>query len=160
MGNEIRLLAVGQLKRGYLREAEADYAKRIGRFARVIVDEVKDEPAPERFSPMQRQAVMDAEGARLIARLSPAEAVVALCIEGKQHSSEEFAALIRRCREEKGRVTFVIGGSLGLSPDVLARADERLSISRMTFPHQLCRVMLLEQVYRAFSILGNTPYHK
>jgi len=155
------IVCAGRLKEAYWRDAAGEYKKRLSRYAELELVEVADEPAPEKLSAAQRAKAMEREGERLLAAIGPREFVVALCIDGKERASEELAAdLDAWLAGGYPRVAFVIGGSLGLSPAVLARADFRLSLSRLTFPHQLARVMLLEQLYRAFKILHGEPYHK
>jgi 23S rRNA (pseudouridine1915-N3)-methyltransferase len=150
--HNIDILCVGSLKEPYLRDACAEYRKRLTPYARVSVIEIKEARSPE------------AEGAAILAALDSACAgafTVALAIGGKQLSSEGFAARIGQIGVDgQSHIAFVIGGSDGLAPAVLARADLQLSFSDMTFPHQLMRVILLEQIYRAFRILRGEPYHK
>ena len=157
----IAIACVGRLKERYWKDAAAEYVKRLSRYAQTEILEVDDEPAPERYSGAQRTAAMAREGERLLGLLQPRDFVAALCVDGKRLTSEGFAAELDSWMSRgAARIVFVIGGSLGLSPDVLARANARISLSDMTFPHQLARVLLLEQVYRAFKILGNETYHK
>ena len=120
-----------------------------------------DEPVPERFSAAQRAKAIEREGERMLAQIAPREFVIALCVEGKPRTSEELAVELEQwLAGGYARVTFIIGGTLGLSPAVLGRADARLSLSNMTFPHQLARVMLFEQLYRACKISRGETYHK
>ena len=161
MAAHVRVLCVGAVKHDYLRRACEAYVKMLSRYARVTIEEVDDERAPESLSPMQVQAVLEREGKRLLKRISPADTVIVLCIDGEQVSSEELAGRLDGFfTRGASLLTFVIGSSIGLCADVLRRADWKLSFSRMTFPHQLMRVLLTEQIYRAFSILAGTPYHK
>lgn len=142
----IRLVCVGKLKEAYWRDACAEYLKRLGRFCRFEVREL-----PEKASPKEEAGeILRALGGR----------VVALAIEGKGCSSEEFARSLKRACDRGEELTFVIGSSCGLDPSVKARADELLSFSEMTFPHQMMRVVLLEQIYRAFMINAGSEYHK
>ena len=158
---KIKIACVGKLKDGVFRDAVAEYAKRISRFCTLEICEVADEKAPESLSPAEEAQVIAKEGERLLSKIQPGEFVVCLCIGGKRLSSEQFAALLQATFDRQAStVTFVIGGSLGLSPAVLARADYALSVSDLTLPHGLCRVFLLEQVYRAFKINAGEPYHK
>ena len=158
---KIKIACVGKLKDSFNREAVAEYAKRLSRFCTFEVQEVADEKAPEALSPAEEAQVLEREGERLLARIQPGEYVVCLAIDGKRLRSEQFAALLSDAFEKQSStVTFVIGGSLGLSPRVLARADYRLSLSDMTLPHGLCRAVLAEQIYRAFKINAHEPYHK
>lgn len=157
----IAIACVGRLKERYWKEAAAEYVKRLSRYAQTEILETDDESVPERLSDAQRATAIAKEGDRLLAFVQSRDIVIALCIDGKRLTSENFAKEI-----ESGfatgapRIVFVIGGSLGLSPAVTSRANIRLSLSDMTFPHQLARVLLLEQIYRAFKILNNETYHK
>ena len=158
---KITLLAVGKIKEPFYRDAVGEYAKRLSRFCELAVTEVADEPAPERASAAERKNIIAREGERLLAASSPRAFRIALAIDGKRRSSEAFAAdLDRLALSGKSSIEFFIGGSLGLSDAVLQAADLKLSFSDMTFPHQLMRVILLEQVYRAFKINRNETYHK
>ncbi len=156
----IRLLCVGKLKDRCWLEAAAEYEKRLGRFCALESVELPDESAPDSLSGAQQAQVMEREGKRLLARIGGGEHVIALCVDGKALSSEAFSKRLSALLDAGKTVDFVIGGSLGLSPAVLDRADERLSVSAMTLPHRLCRVFLLEQIYRAFKIMRGEAYHK
>lgn len=158
---KLSVLSVGRLKETYWLAAVQEYGKRLSKFGKVQILEVPDEPAPERLSAAQAAQLLEKEGQRLLKQI-PAEAyVIALAIQGTQLSSEGLADFLnRRMLEGNSHFVFVIGGSLGLSPAVLDRADFLLSFSPMTFPHQLMRVLVLEQVYRSFKILAGEPYHK
>lgn len=157
----VTLLCVGKLGEAYLRAAQEEYVRRLKPYAKVEVVEVKEEPLPP---PYQREAVERAvsrEGEELLRRLPREGYVVALDRAGKMLSSEEFASFLQDLtRSGRSRVCFVIGGSAGLSPAVLKAADFCLSLSKLTFPHQLVRIILLEQVYRAFKIIFREPYHR
>jgi len=158
---KIKIACVGKLKDSFNREAVAEYAKRLARFCTFEIQEVADEKAPETLSAAEEAQVMEREGERLLARISPGDFVICLAIGGKRLRSEQFAALLADALEKQSStVVFVIGGSLGLSPRVLERADYRLSLSDMTLPHGLCRAVLAEQIYRAFKINAHEPYHK
>ncbi len=154
------ILCVGRLREKFYAAAAEEYVKRISRFGKIEIQEVPDLPEPDHASDAQRAQVMEKEGESLLSRLKSGDHVAALCIDAPQFTSEAFAAKIAAQEMLGGRLVFVIGGSLGLSPAVLRRADERLSLSRMTFPHQLARVLLLEQVYRACKINAGERYHK
>ena len=154
------IVCVGRLREKFWADAAAEYEKRLTRFGRVEIAELPDLPEPLNASDAQRRQVMDKEGQAILTKIKPGDYVAALCIDAPQMESEELARFVARTEGMGRRLTFVVGGSLGLSEAVLARADTRLSMSKMTFPHQLARVMLLEQLYRAFSILGGTKYHK
>ncbi|MEC1470899.1 23S rRNA (pseudouridine(1915)-N(3))-methyltransferase RlmH [Bacillus haynesii] len=157
----ISIVAIGKLKEKYLKQGIDEYIKRLSAYAKVDIIELPDEKAPENLSDQDMKIVKEKEGERILSKISPDAHVIALAIEGKMKSSEELADnMDRLATYGKSKVTFVIGGSLGLSDAVLRRADEKLSFSRMTFPHQLMRLILLEQVYRAFRINRGEPYHK
>ncbi len=158
---KITVLCVGKIKENYFAEAVREYAKRLSRYAKLEIAEVEDEKTPDKASAAENEAIREKEGARLLARLPEDAYVIALAIEGKAPDSVELSRKIEALGVAgKSHLCFIIGGSLGLSPKVLARADERLSFSRMTFPHQLMRVILLEQLYRSFRIMRGEPYHK
>lgn len=157
----ITILAVGRLKEKYLVEGTAEYLKRLSAYARMEVVEVRDEGFAESCPPMELEKVKEKEGERLLKRLRPGTFLIALDLQGKMFSSEEMARLFSKMAlEGKGDITFVIGGALGLPQKVLERADLRLSFSRLTFPHQLIRIFLLEQIYRWFKIARGEPYHR
>ncbi|MGG0837863.1 23S rRNA (pseudouridine(1915)-N(3))-methyltransferase RlmH [Bacillus paralicheniformis] len=157
----ISIVAIGKLKEKYLKLGIDEYIKRLSAYAKVDIIELPDEKAPENLSDQDMKIVKDKEGERILSKISPDAHVIALAIEGKMKSSEELADnMDRLATYGKSKVTFVIGGSLGLSDAVLKRANEKLSFSRMTFPHQMMRLILLEQVYRAFRINRGEPYHK
>ncbi|PAU69006.1 50S rRNA methyltransferase [Bifidobacterium italicum] len=157
----IDIVCVGKVKERYLRDAIDEYRKRLSRFAKVEVVEVADEKTPERASDALNAQIKEKEGERILRHLRDSAFVVALAIEGGQLTSEQLAAKIAQWGlHGVSHLQFVIGGSLGLDPRVLKRADMLLSFSKMTFPHQLMRVILLEQVYRGFKINAHEPYHK
>ncbi|MCF6410740.1 23S rRNA (pseudouridine(1915)-N(3))-methyltransferase RlmH [Pseudalkalibacillus salsuginis] len=157
----IQIVTVGKLKEKYLKQGISEYVKRIGPYAKIEVIEVSDEKAPEQLSGSEMEQVKNAEGSRLLAKIGQDVHVIALAIEGKQKTSEELARnLDQLATYGKSKIAFVIGGSLGLSEAVLKRSNEQLSFSKMTFPHQLMRLILVEQIYRAFKINRGEPYHK
>jgi 23S rRNA (pseudouridine1915-N3)-methyltransferase len=157
----IQIIAVGRLKERYLTDGIAESGKRLGPYAKVSVVEVPDEKAPENMSAAEEDAVRRREGERILAQLREGVYVVALAIDGEALSSEQLAArLADLATYGRSQVAFVVGGSLGLSPEVIRRADMRLSFGRMTLPHQLMRLVLVEQIYRAFKITRGEPYHK
>lgn len=157
----ITVIAVGKIKERYFTGAVEEYAKRLGRFCRLELLEVADEKTPEGASEAQNIQIKEREGSRILKKLPAGAYVVALAIDGKMLDSPELSAAMERWKVGgASHVVFVIGGSLGLSEEVLSRADFRLSFSRMTFPHQLMRVILLEQIYRSFMIQSGAPYHK
>ncbi len=157
----INILCVGTLKEKYLKEASAEYEKRLRPYASVKIIEVLEQKAPENISTATAESIKDKEGAKIIEKIGQRDFVAALDIGGEQLSSEELAVFLSDIMVKgTSTITFIIGGSLGLSPAVVSRADLRLSFSKMTFPHQLMRVILLEQVYRGFRIIRGEPYHK
>ncbi len=157
----ISIITVGKLKERYLKEAVEEYSTRLSKYCKLEIIEVPDERAPENLSPAQELTVMQKEGQGILKHVKEDTYMIALAIQGKQLSSEDFAAFINDLGiKGRSNLAFIIGGSLGLSEEVLKRADFKLSFSPMTFPHQLMRVMLLEQVYRGFRIIKGEPYHK
>jgi 23S rRNA (pseudouridine1915-N3)-methyltransferase len=156
------LLCVGKLRQRFYREAADEYLKRLSRFGAFEEIEVPDLPEPASASAALEAGVRRAEGVRLLAALRPGDHVTALCVGGKQCASEALAARIgeQRLRSACKRAVWLIGGSLGLDEAVIRRADDRVSLSALTFPHQLARVVLLEQLYRAEKILAGERYHK
>ncbi|HJB90167.1 MAG TPA: 23S rRNA (pseudouridine(1915)-N(3))-methyltransferase RlmH [Candidatus Eisenbergiella merdigallinarum] len=158
---KITVLAVGKVKEKFFRDALDEYRKRLSRYCRLEIVEVDDEQAPERLSPAQEEQIRDREGKALLKRIPPKAWCIALAIDGRKTDSPGFSRKLESLAlAQKSHLVFLIGGSLGLSDEVQARADERISFSDMTFPHQLMRVILLEQIYRAFKISANEPYHK
>lgn len=157
----ISIVTVGKLKEKYLRAGIAEYAKRLGAYAKITEVEVADEKAPEQLSEADMEIVKKKEGERILAKIPQDAYVIALAIDGKMKTSEQLAKDMESLMTYgRSKVVFVIGGSLGLHDEVLKRADEKLSFSKMTFPHQLMKLILLEQVYRAFRIMKGEPYHK
>lgn len=157
----ISIITVGKLKEKYLKEAVLEYSKRLSKYCRLDIIEVSDEKAPENMSQAEETAVKEKEGQTILKYLKSDTYVIALAIEGKMLSSEAFADFINDLGiRGRSNVAFIIGGSLGLSDEVLKRADYKLSFSPMTFPHQLMRVILLEQIYRGYRIIKGEPYHK
>jgi 23S rRNA (pseudouridine1915-N3)-methyltransferase len=157
----VTVLCVGRLKEEYLREACAEYAKRLGAFCRFQVLELEEERLPQSPSDAQISRCLEAEGRRLLEKIPQGAFAAALCIEGKELDSPGLARVLEETPlRGKSQMVFVIGSSWGLDDEVKRRADLRLSMSRMTFPHQLARVMLLEQIYRGFQISSGGKYHK
>lgn len=157
----IKVISVGKLKEKYLKQGISEYLKRLSAYAKVEIVELPDEKAPEMLSAAEMEQVKQKESARILGKITPDTYVIALAIEGKMQTSEELAEnLDKLATYGKSKVAFVLGGSLGLSDDVLKRANEKLSFSRLTFPHPLIRLILLEQIYRAFKIMRGEPYHK
>ena len=156
----INIVVVGSIKEKFYRDAIDEYAKRLSRYAKMSITEVKDEKTPANASTSEEDKIKQIEAERILSKFNNSYVVV-LAIDGKKYTSESFAKRMENYDIlSKGNLTFVIGGSLGLHESVLKRADERLSFSDMTFPHQLMRVILLEQIYRAYRIRNNEPYHK
>ena len=158
---EVNVICIGKLKEPYLRDACAEYTKRLSAFCKLKVTEL----APERLSDSPSQAEIEKalliEGKKILEKIPERSAIISMCIEGKQLSSQELSEkLSLLAAQGTGSVAFVIGGSFGLSQEVKKKSALRLSVSKMTFPHQLFRVMLLEQIYRAFQIQTGTKYHK
>ncbi len=157
---EITIIAVGDIKENWYREAVGEYLKRISAYAKVNVRELKEERLPEdKPNEAEIQKALQKEGAAIITSLPKRAYAISLCIEGEKYTSERFAELLSSAPTEK-HLTFIIGSSHGLSDEVKAKSDLKLSLSDMTFPHRLARVMLCEQLYRGFSILNNGKYHK
>lgn len=158
---KMTLLAVGKLKETFFQEAVKEYEKRLGRYCKLEIIQVADEKTPDGAGEALENQIKDREGERLLAQIKEGAYVAALAIEGEMLGSEELAEKIGRLGVMGvSQIVFVIGGSLGLSGKVMERADCALSFSRMTFPHQLMRVILLEQLYRSYRILNHEPYHK
>ena len=157
----ITIVSVGKLKEKYLKMGIEEYVKRLGGYAKMDLIEVPDEKAPEQLSNAEMEIVKKKEGERILSKIGPDTYVIALAINGKMKTSEEMAADIESLMTYgKSKIAFVIGGSLGLHDDVLKRADEKQSFGKMTLPHQLMKLVLVEQVYRSFRIMKGEPYHK
>lgn len=158
---KITIIAVGKLKEKYWKQAIAEYEKRLSAYTKVEIIEVPDEKAPENMSDKEIEQVKEKEGQRILAKVKPQSTVITLEIQGKMLSSEALAKEIdQRMTQGTSDFTFIIGGSNGLHQDVMNRSNIALSFSKMTFPHQMMRVVLLEQVYRAFKINRGEAYHK
>ncbi|MDD7220193.1 MAG: 23S rRNA (pseudouridine(1915)-N(3))-methyltransferase RlmH [Clostridia bacterium] len=158
---EIRILSVGKIKEKYLNDGIKEYAKRLGRYCKLSFCQVADEKTPDKASQALNNQIKDLEGERLMKHIREQDYVIALAIEGEMVGSVELADKIEKLGVSGvNSVVFVIGGSLGLGSKVLDRADYKLSFSRMTFPHQLMQMILLEQIYRSFRIINHEPYHK
>jgi 23S rRNA (pseudouridine1915-N3)-methyltransferase len=157
----ISIITVGKLKEKYLKDGIDEYKKRLTRYCTIEIIEVPDEKAPENLSPKEEEQIKLKEGTAILKYIKDTSYVIALAINGKTLSSEAFSDLISNLGlTGNSSIAFVIGGSLGLSPEVLNRANYKLSFSPMTFPHQLMRLILVEQVYRGFRIINGEPYHK
>jgi 23S rRNA (pseudouridine1915-N3)-methyltransferase len=158
---KISLICVGKLKEKYLTMGINEYKKRLGRYCRLEITELTDERTPDTASPAMEEAIKRKEGERILKLLKEDSYCIALAIEGTNLSSVELAEKLDKLfLSGQSHISFIIGGSLGLSDEVLSRADYKLSFSKMTFPHQLMRLILMEQVYRSYRIIKNEPYHK
>ena len=158
---KITLITVGKIKEKYLKDAIAEYSKRLGKYCKLEIIEVADEKTPDGASETVENSIRDKEGERILKHIKDQSYVVTLEIQGKMLTSEELAGKIDTLGIQGiSHIVFVIGGSLGLGAEVLKRSDYALSFSKMTFPHQLMRVILLEQIYRSYRIISHEPYHK
>ncbi|KGH62056.1 rRNA methyltransferase [Oenococcus oeni S13] len=157
----IRILVVGKIKEKYFRNALDEYLKRLSRFTKIEIIEVKDEATPEKASKSENLEILQTEGGRLLDKINNRDFVIALAIEGKLITSPDLADMIREIPlDGYSTIVFVIGGSLGLSNEIKNRANAKISFGRITLPHQLARVLLTEQIYRSFMINEGSPYHK
>ena len=158
---KIKVVTVGKLKEKYLKDGISEYSKRISRFTKLEMIEMADEKTPDRASESENQKILEIEGQRILSKVGDRDFVIVLAIEGKTFSSEEFSKQLEEA-SIKGfsTLTFIIGGSLGLAQDVKNRANLSVSFGRLTLPHQLMRLVLVEQIYRAFTIQQGSPYHK
>ncbi|MCI8512272.1 MAG: 23S rRNA (pseudouridine(1915)-N(3))-methyltransferase RlmH [Lachnospiraceae bacterium] len=158
---KITVLAVGKVKERFYREAIAEYTKRLGRYCRLEIVEVSDEKTPDGAAPAMERQIKEKEGERILSHVREGSYVVALALEGMETDSPGLAERIETWSVSGvNQLVFIIGGSLGLSDSVLSRADFKLSFSKLTFPHQLMRVLVLEQLYRSYRIIHKQPYHK
>ncbi len=158
---KIKIITVGKLKEKYLKDGIAEYAKRMSRFAKLEMIELADEKTPDGASEAENQLIMTKEADRILNKVSEREFVIVLAIEGQQISSEKFSKTIEEATLRGfSTITFIIGGSLGLAPLVKKRANLLISFGLLTLPHQLMRLVLIEQIYRAFMIQQGSPYHK
>lgn len=157
----IDIIVVGKIKEKYLNDGIKEYTKRLSRYCSLNIIEVDDEKAPENLSERDMEIITDKEGERILSKVQSNSYIIPLVIEGKNISSEDMAEKMSNLMVDGySHLTFVIGGSLGLSDEVIKRSNFKLSFSKMTFPHQLMRLILLEQIYRSFRIIRNQPYHK
>ena len=157
----ITIASVGKIKEKYLEDGIKEYAKRLSKYCKLNFIEVQDEKAPEKLSLQEENIIKNKEGVKLLSKIKENSYLIALAIDGEQLTSDKFSEKIDKIMlDGKSDITFVIGGSLGLSDEILKRSDYRLSFSKMTFPHQLMKMILLEQVYRGFRISRGEPYHK
>lgn len=158
---KLTLVTVGKIKEKFFTDAIAEYSKRLSRYCKLEIIQVADEKTPDKASEAEERQIKEKEGERILAQIKDDAYVIALAIEGQMLSSEQLAEKIERLGiAGQSQIVMVIGGSLGLSEAVLKRADYKLSFSKMTFPHQLMRVILLEQIYRSYRIISGQPYHK
>ncbi len=156
----VNIICVGKIKEDYFVKAAAEFEKRLSRFCSFNVIQLPDKAIPDKASKAEEDAILKKEGDEILKKIGKSDIVIAMCIEGKHLSSEELAAKIADFQMQASTIDFVIGGSLGLSDEVKNRADFKLSMSKMTFPHRIARLMLEEQIYRAFKINANETYHK
>ena len=158
---KITLITVGKIKEKYLKDAIAEYSKRLSRYCKLEIVEVADEKTPDNASDSVEDAIRDKEGERILKYIKEDAYVITLEIAGKMLTSEEMAEKIEKLGVQgNSHIIFIIGGSIGLGKEILKRSDYALSFSKMTFPHQLMRVILLEQIYRSYRIMNHEPYHK
>ncbi|MDA3812106.1 MAG: 23S rRNA (pseudouridine(1915)-N(3))-methyltransferase RlmH [Spirochaetaceae bacterium] len=158
---KITVISIGKLKEKYLKSGMDEYIKRLSRYCVIEQIELSDEKCPESLSPAEKEMIKDVEGKKILSRLKPGTYIISLEIDGKMLSSEALSSFIEKVTiSGKNHITFLIGGSLGLSDEVKNKSDFSLSFSKMTFPHQMMKLILLEQIYRSFRILKNEPYHK
>ena len=157
----INIIAVGKIKEKYINEGIKEFSKRLSRYAKLRIIEISDERAPENLSKKDMEKVMEKEGSRILVKVPQNSFIITLEIEGKQITSEKLSQKIEDLMISGiNDITFIIGGSLGLSKEIKSLSNFKLSFSKMTFPHQLMRLILLEQVYRSFRIMKGEPYHK
>ena len=158
---KITLITVGKIKEKYLKDAIAEYSKRLSRYCKLEIIEVADEKTPDNASETVGDGIRDKEGERILKYIKEDAYVITLEIAGKMLTSEEMAEKIEKLGVQRtSHIIFIIGGSIGLGKEILKRSDYALSFSKMTFPHQLMRVILLEQIYRSYRIINHEPYHK
>lgn len=158
---KVKVITVGKLKEKYLKDGIAEYSKRLSRFTKLEFIELADEKTPDNASLAENQQILLKEGQRILGKIGEREFIIALAIEGKQFPSEEFSKILAdTVLQGYSTITFIIGGSLGLSPEVKKRAQLLISFGALTLPHQLMKLVLVEQIYRAFMIQQGSPYHK
>lgn len=156
----ITVISVGTLKEGYLKDAVNEYKKRLSQYARVDEINIKEEPIRDEDDKSEINRALECEADKILAAIPKGASKIALCVEGKQYDSPELASLIGRMADQSGKIALIIGSSHGMSERVKRECEVRLSFSKMTFPHQLMRVMLFEALYRSFTILQGKKYHK
>jgi 23S rRNA (pseudouridine1915-N3)-methyltransferase len=158
---KIKIISVGKIKEKYIQEGIKEFSKRLSRYCTLDIVEIDDEKVPESLSKKEMEIVKQKEGERILGKIPPNSFVIALSIDGKELSSEDLAFKIQDLMiNGTNDITFIIGGSVGLSNEVLSKSNFKLSFSKMTFPHQLMRLILLEQIYRSWRIIKGEPYHK
>ncbi len=156
----VKIICIGKLKDAFFKDASDEYIKRLKAYCKLEITEIPAVNLPENPADAQIEAALSKEGEAIIKKIPNGAAVVAMCVEGKSYSSEALADCMAKAAMQNGEMVFIIGGSYGLAPSVKSKADIRMSMSAMTFPHRLFRVMLLEQIYRGFKINANEKYHK
>ena len=156
----INIICLGKLKENYLKEAISEYTKRLSRFTNINIIELPDQKIPEKSNSKIEEKILEKEGDMILSKIKEDSYVIAMCIEGTLISSENLAQTMDTLAQTKNNISFIIGGSLGLSDKIKKRADIKISFGRITLPHQLMRVILCEQIYRAFKINANETYHK
>ena len=157
----VNIICVGIIKESFFRDAIDEYSKRLNSYCSLNIIELKDEKIPNNPSEKDNQIIKEKEGNNILSHIKKDTYIICLDLKGKQYTSEEFSQKINNISNNiSSSITFIIGGSLGISQNVLKKANESISFSKMTFPHQLFRVILLEQIYRAFKIMNNETYHK
>lgn len=157
---QITVISVGKIKEKFIKDALSEYEKRLSRFVKFKSIEIPDRSIPDNASPAEEEAVLLREGSEILSKIDKGSFVISMCIEGAKISSTDFAKKLSDTFMHSSSITFIVGGSLGLSPEVKMRSDFKMSMSPMTFPHNLARLMLTEQIYRAFKINSNESYHK
>lgn len=158
---KVSIISVGKLKERYLKDGIAEYSKRLSRFCDLRITEVEDEQAPVTLSAAQEEQIKKKEAERILSKVRNGDFLIVLDAAGTKKDSEEFASVLQNCMTSgRSNIIFIIGGSLGLDADLIKKADLRLSLSDMTFPHQLARLILMEQIFRAFKIINGETYHK
>lgn len=158
---KIKIICVGKIKEKYLKDGIAEYQKRLSRFTQFEIIELADEKTPEKASQAENEKIMEKEANRILSKIGNRDYVIALAIEGKQYASEEFSQFVTNITIQGfSDITFIIGGSLGLHSKIKQKAHALISFGRLTLPHQLMRLVLTEQIYRAFMIQEGSPYHK
>ena len=157
---KITVVSVGKMKEKFFLQGVEEYSKRLSRYANVNIIELKDEPTPDAPTDKKREQILSKEGERIKEKIPKDAYIISLCVEGKQLSSEDFSDILRDVPQTNSNIVFIIGGSLGLSEEIKKLSHLRLSFSKMTFPHRLMRLILFEQIYRAFTIIEGKEYHK